>query len=540
MGTPAVAVLWESWRLTRRRLLLVPAVTASCLLWPAKGSPAFVLMVFAALGMAFSLPMFGTGAGFPLSKAFARPIHTWVLVAVPLGYVGIAAAACYLVPVAVLRAFTGEPFPLTSFATLIGTVAVLVAASAWFTRDTALRTGAAIAAYLIAGLMYKLLDPFRDAGHFPLEVGPRLCQLSGAGYLAVTLFVVCIYLVLVWAVGRQRHGEDEVPAPRAATDDPGASRGDILTWIRNTCADLLRWRCPVSSPAAAETWFELQYYGIAVLAIGLLLALCVPLLLSLGNAHRSGIPLAFAASTVLAPLLAAVSASIWNRHRSARFPVSAFEAARPVGTAQLVGLRLLVTTACVAVAWLFIIVSFWVSLPLLSDMYPLQSPAALAQELARRYGMRLASVVAVSFTLLATLFGLLAALRAFVSLYGWRIWSGALALVVYALSMAIGVSRGLVGGAVIGVHIWAVAIAIPVGTLFVFGRALSGHVLTPRQALVAALAWAVFAALYLDLLHPLDVLGASAALAALAFASALLPLLAVALAPWSISLVRHA
>lgn len=544
MQTPAVAVLWQSWRLTRRQLLCVPVLMAFCCLissgGAAGGSPAFFLIVFAAIAMAFLLPMFGAGPGFPFSRDFPRAIRTSVLVAVPLTYVGVTAAACYLVPVALLRVTTGEPFPLVSSATLIGALAVLVAGSSWFTRHTAIRMGAGIAAYFVAGAMYKLLDPFNQAGRFPLQAGPRLCQLSGTGYLEVALFVGAVYLVLLWAVERQRHGEDKLTVPHSNADESGAGRGDILTWVRNTCVQLFHWRCPVSSPTAAEVWFEMQYYGIAVLVIGAVLALCIPLLLSLGNAHRSGIPLAFAASTLVAPFMAAVSASIWNRHRSTRGPASAFVASRPIGTAKLIGLQVLVTTGCVAVAWMLICVSFWASLPLLSDMIHFDSPGALAAEVARKYGARLVSGAAVSVILLATLIGLLAAVRAFATSYGWRLWSGVLGLVVYAAGVTFAVARGWVGAAVIGAHLWAMAAAIPVATVFVFARVMASRILTARQVIRLSLAWVVFAALYADMLRLAGVLERSPAVAALVLASVLMPLSAAGLALCSVSRVRHA
>jgi hypothetical protein len=544
MRNPALAVLWESWRLTRRRLLFFPSLITLCSLMlslrSVRGTPAFVLMTLAAIAMAFAMPMFGTGPGFPLSKAFPRPIHTAVLVAVPLGYVGAAAAACYLVPVALLGVLTGEPFPLVSLATLIGTLAVLAAGSAWFSRRTATRIAAAVAAYFVAGVMYKLLDPFREAGSFPLAVDPRLCQLSGAGYLEVALFIGCIYLALLWAVERQRRGDDETTLPHSDVDASRARRGDILTWVRNTCVEWVRWRCPVSSPIAAEVWFELQYYGMAVLAIGAVLALCVPMLLSLGNAHRSGIPLAFAASTLLAPLMAGVGASIWNRQRSARVCVSAFVASRPVGTANLVGLQVLITTGCVAAAWILISVSLWASLPLLRDMYHVESPVALAADIVKKYGLRLVSGATVCFILLATLFALLVTVRALVSSYGWRLWSGALGLALYAIGVALAVAQGWIGEAVVSAHLWTIAVAIPVGTLFVFRRVVASRILTPGQAIGVSLAWLVFAALCVDMLRLSGMLELSPALTALVLASMAMPLSAAVLAPWSVSLVRHA
>src|SRR5580692_10836484 len=114
MWTPGVATIWESWRLTRRRLLLVPGFATICgwlLSRNAVGLLAYVVLFAAALAMALSLPLFGTRPGFPLSRAFARPIRTSVLVAAPLAYVFAAAAASYLLPAALLRIATGTALP---------------------------------------------------------------------------------------------------------------------------------------------------------------------------------------------------------------------------------------------------------------------------------------------------------------------------------------------------------------------------------------------------------------------------------------------
>jgi hypothetical protein len=92
----------------------------------------------------------------------------------------------------------------------------------------------------------------------------------------------------------------------------------------------------------------------------------------------------------------------------------------------------------------------------------------------------------------------------------------------------------------LGAHFWALAVAIPVATLLVIGKIRARGILSSRQLAVISLVWLLFAAFYLDLLHAGGVLTDSPAVEALALASTLLPLLAAALAPWSISSLRHA
>ena len=523
--------------------MLVPSLATLCG-WALSRGPAnplvFVVLFAAAFVMALSLPVFGSRRAFPLSMAFSRPIRTSVLVAVPLAYVLVAAAACYLVPAIALRAFTGVDLPLIPPATLIGALAVLVAGCCWFTRIEAVRLGLAFAGFIAGGALLRFLDPFGQAGGFSLRLSPELCTLSGVGYLTVALFVAGIYLWIVFGVSQQRHGEEELSSRRTNAVEPRENSADIFLWLRNTCVELFRWRCPVSSPTAAEIWFEMQCYGVTVLMVGALLSICIPILMWGANESRSAIPLVVAACTLIAPFVAGVGASIWNRRNSARARLFAFEAARPVGTGKLIGLQVLVTSLCISGAWILMLVSAWASLPLLRDIHDYGSPVSLAVDVIRKYGLRSLSVVVVCFILLAAVLAFLAALRAFASSYGWRVWLGALSVVLYMVGVMIAVTRELLDGAVLGAHIWALAVMIPVGTLLVLGRVLARGILTTRQVAVVSLAWLLFAVLYFDMLRAGGVMEASPAVEALAMASTLLPLMAAALAPWSLSSLRHA
>jgi hypothetical protein len=419
---------------------------------------------------------------------------------------------------------------------------VLVAGSSWVTRDAKTRTGLGIAAYLVAGVMIKLLDPFREVGKaFSGKVAsPQLFVLSNKGYLTVILFVAVLYVWIVFAVMRQRSGEDERSGQDPRSERSSRKRGDILESIRGTCVQVFRWRCPVSSPAAAEIWFELQYYGIPVLVIGVLLALCIPALILWGNAVHSLIPVVLAACTFAAPFLVGVGASIWNWRNSANAKLSAFEAARSIGTADLIGLQVLVTGACIFAAWILMGASFWLSLPSLADLHLPASQAARAMALVHGYGVRLLSGAIVGFILLEMLLAYLVAIRAFASSYALRVSMGAACLAIYIVGMTVAFAQGRINGAAIDAHIWALAMAIPLGTFLGLWKALSAGILTPRRVATAVLSSLLFAVLYLDLLRTAGVMAVSPATAALAVASTLLPLMAVGFAPWSLSLIRHA
>ena len=545
MRTPAAAVLWETWRLTRARLLVVPSLATICG-WVLARLPTnpliFVILFAAGFAMALSLPLFGERRAFPLSRAFARPIRTTVLVAVPLAYVFLSAVASYLVPAVVLRTIGSAPLPLSAPAMLIGTLAVLVAGCSWSTRLTTVRIGLAFAGVVVAFTMLQYLHPFSEAGGFPLKLGPQLCVLSAQGYALLSLFIVGVYTGITFGVGQQRHGDEEAAQRGSSTDKTRENGADIFVWLRNASMRLLRWRCPTSSPMAAELWFEMQCYGTTVLLVGVLLALAVPVVMYGANASRSWIaPLSFTIGGFTAPFLVGVGASIWNRRNSWQSRLATFDAARPIGTGTIVGLQILLTSLCIAGAWALMLVSAWLSLPLISDLHDYGSSASVAASLFHRYGMRTVSFVAVSFVGLATVIALLAALRTFGSAYGWRLWVSALGVVLYAIALLISVGLQYVDASVLGANVWLLAIAIPLGTLFVLARALKAAALTLRQIAVAAVVWSAFAVLYLDMLRAGGtLLQASEAFEALTLASTLLPLLATGLAPWSLTLVRHA
>jgi hypothetical protein len=56
----------------------------------------------------------------------------------------------------------------------------------------------------------------------------------------------------------------------------------------------------------------------------------------------------------------------------------------------------------------------------------------------------------------------------------------------------------------------------------------------------AVLAWLLFAVLSVDLLRTEGMMNAAAVLVALSLAATVLPLMAVGIAPWSLSVIRHA
>jgi hypothetical protein len=310
---------------------------------------------------------------------------------------------------------------------------------------------------------------------------------------------------------------------------------------------IVRWPCPTSSPLAAELWIETKARALPVLAIGLLLAFCIPVLL-MGVVAAQRTTGGFLAAVFLAmipalPFFAGVSASFWNREASLRALMNAFEATRPIATARLAAVQIAVAAGAILGAWTFIAVSFWFSLRLAgADIVIASLPDMIAAALSATPILRLLGVAAVAVVALSTVVALLAAIRAFAAVYGKRLWVGALGLGLYAIFMLFAVATDRWSGAAVGAHLWALAAVIPAGTAFVMVRAIAERIVLPRHAFAAFAVWAAFTTVGWLVLRDFGFTleGLAPALAALVLAAALLPLTASMLAVWSLGLIRHA
>jgi hypothetical protein len=556
-------MLWESWRLTWRQLAFFGAL-ASFGGWamlaggaedaPDRGSAYIVfvlLMLVATMALiAVSLVAGRATLGFPFPLAFGRPVRTSLFVAVPMFYRAAACAAIYAIPAAALRAAYGVPFPVTPVAVLVAAFATLLLGSTWFTRDAKVRALSTFA-LLLFGVPAALqwLNPWNAAtGSFPPPVEPDMVTLSETDYVVIALAVAVAYLVTVYGVERQRHGAEapRPPQPAVVQRPSNASKG-FVEHFRDATLAIIRWPCPTSSPLAAELWIETKARALPVLAIGLLLALCVPLLVKLASgveAQLVGVLVVVCVIVVVgSPFSAAISASFWNREASLRAPMSPFEATRPIATARLAAVQITVALGAIVGAWTFIAASFWFSLPLAgADTSLATVPQSVAASLRAAPIMRVAGILMMGFVTLSTVVALLAAFRAFSVLYGKRLWLGALGLCLYGIFGLFAIATERWSGAVIGLHLWALAVVIPAGTVLAMVRALKERIVLPRHAVVAVAIWGALTVLGWLVARDLGFEFESLApvIGALVAAAVLLPLTASMLAVWSLGLIRHA
>src|SRR5690606_11442369 len=139
MRTPAAALVWEAWRLTRTRFMVATGIAtigggAILAATGDKASEAAVAILFlvpvVAIVTVLDLPL--AKLGFPFTAGFARPVSTRVLVLVPMLYLAALGAAVCLIPMAVLRILFDVPFPLAAIPAWIGAAVLTQTAASWW------------------------------------------------------------------------------------------------------------------------------------------------------------------------------------------------------------------------------------------------------------------------------------------------------------------------------------------------------------------------------------------------------------------------
>lgn len=541
MRSPTVAMLWACWRFTRGRLLFLMAILTAggwVLFDLARdpslaGPPVLAIVVLLSLVWPVSTRVLGDRSGFPFRADFVRPVSTWLLVAVPMAYLGVGTAAVYLVPLIVLEQAFGVSMPLAYNAVWLSAIVLVVAAGCWWSEGkTARRVGSTAVPLVFVMLIGSGFGP--DPRDW-LDAAP----FDWADYGPLLLGIVAAFTVCLLGVERQRRGDDWIDLFERDGPIVRAVLRRLVELYRYGWGELVRVRCPDSSPIRAELWLEMKYRGAPMLAMSIMIAVLIPLIFQLGNSVGPWIPLVTAAVLPIVPMFVGVSASMWQRTSSGSTPMNAFESTRAVGTARLIGMQVIVTVACTLASWTLIGTSVGLSLPLLGDVQALDEAAAAIRALP---GYRLAGMAAIVVTLLATIVAFLLAFKLLTSVFAKRLYVGLLALGLYAMALLLATAKAWVGMSLVEAHLWAAAALVPVCAILLFRRVLLDGVLMLRQAGAAALAWGVFAAIYVLILRSSGIYlsEAPAAVSALWIASSLLPLAAFALAPWALSRVRHA
>ena len=545
MRTPATAVLWESWRLSRRKLAVLMFMStlggAALIISPLDGDwgATLVLVLVVFLGMAAQVwtQNVDSRKGFALRLGFTRPIRTWVLVSVPMVYVAISSAAVYLVPMIALRAAFDIPFPLLPVAAFVSTVNVALVGWYWPTGNPGRRAVFAAVVWLFWSSWYLGRTGLNGlANNLAPDRWQTIFSFSPTAYGWMLFIFAVAFGVTIVGVARQRRGDDDVALPQPPAERADALKRPTLTrWI----ADRLGVRCPVTSPTRAQLWFEMYTVGGRILTSGALVALAGPLFLTALTASgaRGENLMGLAIWGPVVPLIAALPSMLGVRRKQGNTYLSAFAATRALGTARLVGLKVLVTSLTLFVAWVAIGTSLWVfAVPLAAwgpetqatfvDYYPSLPVTAAA----------LPIIVSLVVYATAAIAGA-ATLHAFLILNGRRVVLVGLALSLYIASWVLAGVRGWVDPNAIGtVHVWIVTGTMLLATAYLLRRLIAERIFTSRGLVLVAGIWVGFALMALWVhLEPNDDFVDRVAW----FVIAVLPLTAAALAPWSFSRLRH-
>jgi hypothetical protein len=310
-----------------------------------------------------------------------------------------------------------------------------------------------------------------------------------------------------------------------------------------------------------------------VLAIGGALAIVIPLLFVVTtrlDVVLSGVftqPATRAFALVVAvfslPVVLLLGGNAFGiRARQGHRYVSVFEATQACGTARMAGLKVLVRSVCLLAALVAVVTSVWTSASIIpfdvlhdNDTFiekarsPLSGWMRAIEGVVRAMGayelLALAFVTAIVVAVMVAWRAALVALRARyarrLTLAGWSLLLHGLVLVLLTQAAARGFGSAFLLDAVLGVTKWVTAAAIVVATIYLLWSVVAERLLTPRQAAGAVLVSAAFGTAWLTVLRAAGVhlAGMPTTDVAWTLTPVLLPLMAVALASWSLSRVRH-
>ena len=568
LQSPAVAILWENWRLTRAEAawkLAVQIVGGLAVLAAFVAAPnqttrdfgAVVAMIV--IGMPnilgwFSIPKInGARPGFPFSYHYARPVRTAVLVGVPMAYQVVVPVASYLMSAFVLRVTSGYPFPLLPVAAWIAALNMTHAPVNWAIPNRA----ATVLGSLVAGLPWVAFVSHRinpDTGpewNDSPSVWPQVFDIPLTDYALIAAIGLASFGVTVAGVARQRRGDASEAVPWAGVGFP--------EWVVN----LFRFPCPTSSPARAQVWFDLKSRGLPVLAIGVALSLVNPLLFAITVYVQWLRPIAAMCGIFsLLTMMFFTTNAFGIRWKPGRWYASAFELAQPFGTAHVAGIKVLVRSVCMLIALSVVGVSVWASMAFIAvgegnaplrGYQPLRSwQGAVESAAGTLTGYELVALVVVAAIGVAIMTASLGSFAALMVRYprrlnigGWLVLLHGLVLIGLVLTGYRGFGSKELWDFLVAVLVWITrwidTPAIVVATLYVGWRVFAERLLTLRSACAVVLMSVAFAAAWVTLLGAAGVQLADMSTrdAAWMLSPTLLPLLASVLAPWSFSRVRH-
>jgi len=295
----------------------------------------------------------------------------------------------------------------------------------------------------------------------------------------------------------------------------------------------------------AQLWFEMSTVGGRVLTAGALTALAAPMFFTILSASGAlGQALYFWVwFPLMVPVMVALPSMLGIRRKQGASYLDAFAATRSLSTAHLVGLKVLVTSLAILLSWTVLVAVLWVfgvwlaawgpevqaaSVEYFGDFFPPSSDITDA--------LRTVFSFVLPFTAVVVGAGVL---HTFWVLNARRVALTGVGVGLYIATWAFVGIRGWVDGGVIDAmvlaHLWIVTLAFSLGTAFVFRRSIAERICTWRGLSVALVIGVGFLVMSLWLNpNPDDIEDHLSA-----FILGFLPLIVMALLPWSFSRLRH-
>ena len=539
MWTPATAMLWEYWRMSRRNLAIgMTIVTFLGWAFHALEEPVRIAIIMAVLlatvGQGWAAALDKRNRLVVLALGYTRPVATWKLVLVTLAFVAIASAVTYLAPVAIIGTAFDIPVPLLPMAALCATVSVAWVTFLWQTADLVLRR--------ITGVIMMFGWFWATPTVFASGAAPIVWRFSAGAYAAMAITCAVASAMAVFGVARQRRGDSSIAQEWLASIRSGSrTRHGHMSFLSH-----LRMPCPVSSPALAQLWFEFHTVGRRIVTSGAIAALLF-LLASLASPSIE-VLIVWVWTGVALPVLVAVRSLLGLQRKQGHARLDVFAAARPIGTARLVALKVLAGSLALYAGWAVFAAGLWVfdrwiadpatnTWAIIVDYFTLIELGIVDGPKGSPPGMPNAAVsAAVVLQLTAVVVGA-AAFHARFVLHAKRIMLGALAVMLYTVLIVTLVSRGWIAGVLFyELHVAVLAAAAVIGTSLVLWRGHAERIVSAR-----GVAFIVGIGIALGIVANIAWMNTGDSIAdwSMGLLLGLMPLYAMAFAPWSFSRMRH-
>jgi hypothetical protein len=554
MHSPATAMIWELWRLTRKELLFLVALLilgGAALLTigeqVGEESTMATLFLFASALICLNSPWSWTrkidnGVGFLFNLGYVRPIPTWLLVCIPLAYLGVSVAVAYLVTVGALNVFFGIGFPLIPVAVTIGVAAIIFTSCYWWTANRAIQMTGVYAALAGVIFLYRWVHPESLPGNdFPPERWPIMFAFSFLDYVVLLVGAGIAIAITIFGVEHQRHGDESVFFYE--NGGKAVSYTNLSGWFAARVNGIVRVSCPTDSPVRAQWWFEMRTVGLDVLATGALGVVAIPVLLAVGNILDWDTVILLVMVSPFLVLSTGISRLLGVQKKPGHTYLGVYNATRSMGIAELFTLKLSVAVICVLVAWAFLAASFWVSTPLFSDVADFTDDK---QHVISTLGSLGAGGIAFwalfGVIQVATMISYTAAFHAFYILHSKRALVVGLSVVAYFLGLSVAMNQEIIPDwfPVMNTHLVLIAAVVVLGTVASLKIGFRDSIFSAKQIRVALVSWLLFAAVCFAILD-WNLISSDVPIALAVFFVAsltLVPLLAAVVAPWAYSCLR--